>query len=224
MLLIMKLQEVFSKSLNDVKTPWHLELDPDDVDGESLLFHYPSPNANQNNNYIRRVIKIELGSRGGREPTSVATITPFIEELIPNTLSEPNIQIKTLAAERTFWEKATILHMYSQWPENKKLAERQSRHFFDFYKLLQSQVKGSASNAPNLLQKVAMHKKVYFRAGWANYDTAIQGKLQLMPAPNILNLLKNDYNRMQDMFYGEPVAWNDIIAEIANFQREFNEV
>lgn len=152
-----KLQELFSRALSDVRTPWDITIDPDDVDGQSLLFHYPTLKANHENDYIRRAVKIELGSRGGHEPTAIATIIPFIEELIPNTLIEPKIQIKTLAAERTFWEKATILHMYSHWPEMKKLPERQSRHFFDFYKLLQSDVRQSARNTPDLLHKVAKH-------------------------------------------------------------------
>ena len=78
--------------------------------------------------------------------------------------------------------------MYAHWPEMKKVPERQSRHFFDFYKLLQSDIKHSASSDPNLLQKVAKHKKIYFRAGWANYDNAIQGKIRLVPQPDILYL------------------------------------
>lgn len=222
--LKVKLQKAFQKSLSGVDANWHIVIDPNDVDGQSLLFHYPTSKTDHANSYVSRAVKIELGSRGGREPTEITTITPFVEELIPNTLLDPKAQIKTLAAERTFWEKATILHMYSHWPELKRLPERQSRHFFDFYKLLQSDVRHSAIANLDLLNTVSRHKKIYFRAGWANYDNAIQGRLSLVPPEQVLHLLKNDYERMQDMFYGEPIAWDVILNEIEVFQHEFNAI
>lgn len=51
---------------------------------------------------------------------------------------------KVLNAERTFWEKATILHQYAHLPETKEIKSRHSRHYYDFYKLLNSTIKQEA--------------------------------------------------------------------------------
>ena len=40
---------------------WQLEIDPDDVDDQTLLFHYPSVVAEAG--YVRPVVRIELGAR-----------------------------------------------------------------------------------------------------------------------------------------------------------------
>ena len=216
------LLESFSNVLSLVKEPWKIAMDEADPDKQSLLFHYPSFHLNNNQDYIRRVVKIEVGARGGLEPTNSCHITPFIEETIPQTFEQPSTTIKTLAAERTFWEKATILHMYSHFPEHKTIPERQSRHFFDFYKLLQSGIKERATKNPGLLKQVSEHKKTYFRAGWAKYEEATQGSLRLTPNAAVLSTLENDYRKMQEMFYGEVTQWDIIVEKIRSFEKEFN--
>ena len=220
--LIHKLKQTFSQSLGSTNSPWSIEVDTTDVDGQSILFYYPSQKKNTLNSYIKPAVKIELGARGAGNPTNLCPITPFIEELIPDILTEKSVQIKTLAAQRTFWEKATILHMYSHWPENKILPERQSRHFFDFYKLIQSDIKNLAISAPKLLTRVAEHKKIYYRAGWANYDSAAKGTLCLTSNQTVLKILEKDYKKMHAMFYGNEVKWGIIISGIKNFENEFN--
>lgn len=221
--LLRQLNDKFLLSLSDIDEPWNIKLDTNDKGGQSILFYYPSQKQNTLNAYIQPAVKIELGARGADNPTKQCAITPFIEELIPGTLTEDSTQIKTLAAERTFWEKATILHMYAHWPDNKILPERQSRHFFDFYKLLLSETKQLAASDPALLEQVALHKKIYFRAGWAHYNQAIKGTLSLMPSEPVLTALENDYNKMHAMFYGETVSWKTVLNEIQYFEHEFNQ-
>ena len=112
--------------------------------------------------------------------------------------------------------------MYAHWPENKILPLRQSRHFFDFYKLIKSDIKNIAVQNTSLLQRVAEHKKIYFRSGWVNYENATKGTLNLIPQDVVRKSLENDYMQMKEMFYGDPVNWNNIIGEIKNFESEFN--
>jgi len=214
--------EKFSDILDSAQATWNIEPDPLDKDGQTLLFNYPTQRNQVLNDYINPSVKIELGARGGSHPTNTCSITPFIEEAIPGTLTERSTSIRTLAAERTFWEKATIAHMFSRWPEIKPIPERQSRHFFDLYRLLQSEVKETATNTPALLEEVAKHKKIYFRAAWAQYDKAIQGSLCLIPSDNVLSKLENDYQKMQEMFYGELVPWDTIISNLSMFEYSFN--
>lgn len=219
-----KLDSQFLEELNSTDIDWYIEVDPSDVDRQTLLFYYPTLSQNTFDSYIRPAIKIELGARGAGNPFNVCKISPFIKEDIPDEQFTSTIKIKTLAAERTFWEKATILHMYANWPENKVLPLRQSRHFFDFYKLVKSNIKHITAQDVSLLENVAEHKKIYFRAGWANYDNARKGTLNLIPPHIVLKALENDYKQMKEMFYGEPVSWDKVISEIKKFESEFNSI
>ncbi len=215
------LESQFTQTLYSNKD-WYVKIDHTDIDKQTLLFYYPTLSDKTMNVYIRPAIKIELGARGAGNPFNFCTISPFIKEDIADVRNVSTIQIKTLSAERTFWEKATILHMFSNWPENKTLPLRQSRHFFDFYQLIQSNIKNLAVQNENLLNRVSEHKKMYFRSGWANYDNARKGTLNLIPQDRVLKSLQNDYIQMKEMFYGEPVRWDNIISEIEKFETQFN--
>ena len=52
--------------------------------------------------------------------------------------SEPECRIRTLKAERTFWEKATLLHAEAHRPLDVPVGDRLSRHYYDVAKLYQS--------------------------------------------------------------------------------------
>jgi hypothetical protein len=217
-----ELDSQFSRELNSIDVDWKIEIDSSDIDQQTLLFYYPTLSQKTIDAYIRPAVKIELGARGAGNPFNICNISPFIKEDIPDAHTISTVQVKTLAAERTFWEKATILHMYANWPENKILPLRQSRHFFDFYKLIKSNIRNLAAQDVRLLKDVAEHKKIYFRAGWANYDNAKKGTLNLTPQKIVLKSLENDYIQMKEMFYGEQVSWDNIITEIKKFESEFN--
>lgn len=47
---------------------FHLELDPDDKDGQTLLFWYPAVTPTTND-YIRSAVKIESGAKSALDPT-----------------------------------------------------------------------------------------------------------------------------------------------------------
>jgi hypothetical protein len=122
---------------------WKLEIDEDDNDGQTILFTYPKLTAKASD-YIRPVVKIELGARSEHWPVSMQKISPYVAEILPTPLNQMEAEIRVLNIERTFWEKATILHKYAHYPENKTVPQRQSRHFFDFYCLLNSDGKAKA--------------------------------------------------------------------------------
>jgi hypothetical protein len=61
------------------------------------------------------------------------------------------------------------------------MPRRISRHLYDFYCLLRSDIKDKALAEENLLERVAIHKSIYFASGWASYGTARRGTLKLSP-------------------------------------------
>lgn len=139
-------------------------------------------------------------------------------------IHESDILVRVLNAERTFWEKATILHQYAHLPTDKKLPPRISRHYYDFFRLLNSEIKEKAINEDTLLERVANHKSIYFASSWANYGTARKETLKLFPPARILKELEKDYALMKAMFFREIPDWELILKTIDTFEKEFNYV
>ena len=142
--------------------------------------------------------------------------------MLKEKIHEEKVVVRTLNAERTFWEKATILHQYAHLPDGKPLPPRISRHFYDFFRLLNSSVKKKALSDLSLLERVATHKSIYFASGWANYRAARKGTLKLSPLARVRDELEKDYALMEPMFFRERPDWNLILRAIAGFETEFN--
>lgn len=200
---------------------WLLKTDPEDPDGQTLQFEYPS--ATKKDAYIRPSVKIELGSRSDHWPVSKHKIQSYAKIILQEKVNEPDVWVKVLDATRTFWEKATILHQYAHLPHDKKLPPRISRHYYDFFCLLNSDTKIRALTDRALLDRVATHKSIYFASAWANYSTAQKGSLKLSPPPYICEGLEKDFTLMKDMFFGSIPEWSVILSVISDFEMEFNE-
>lgn len=218
--------ELFNR-LNDIiaskigKKNWKLEIDEDDNDGQTILFYYPKITTKESE-YIKPLVKIELGARSDHWPVGMQKISPYVAEVLPESFKNMDAEIRVLNIERTFWEKATILHKYAHYPENKVVPERQSRHYFDFYCLLNSEGKVKALANLDLLDKVATHKTLYFKSAWANYNSAKLGTLKLIPGDKVRNAMEADYKAMSEMFAGDTPEWKAIISLIQDFEKEFN--
>ena len=163
-----------------------------------------------------------MGARSEHWPVSEHQIQSYAKEALEQKIYEPKIWIRVLNAERTFWEKATILHQYAHLPEEKKLPPRLSRHFYDFFRLLHSEIKEKALSETSLLERVSTHKSIYFASTWANYGTARKGTLRLVPPVRILKELEKDYVLMGAMFFREIPDWQLILTTIEKFEKEFN--
>jgi hypothetical protein len=217
--LLNSLKEAIAEKLGTTDG-WQLFLDQEDPDAQTLLFEYPSKTSTSS--YIRPLVKIEMGARSEHWPVSEHKIQSYAKEALKEKIHEPEIWVRVLNAERTFWEKATILHQYAHLPEDKKFPPRISRHFYDFFRLLNSEIKEKALLETALLERVALHKSIYFASSWANYGTARKETLKLSPPIRILKELERDYSLMKAMFFREIPDWKLILKTIEKFEKEFN--
>jgi len=135
----------------------------------------------------------------------------------------PSFLVKVLAAERTFWEKATLLHAEYHRPADKTMPLRLSRHYYDLSRLILAGLGGKAAQDLELLRRVVEHKKVFFRSGWAHYETAQKGSLRISPAPDRLKPLEADYDKMQEMFFGDRPDFAEILRGIGKWEHGFNQ-
>ena len=131
-------------------------------------------------------------------------------------------EILTVAPERTFWEKATILHHEANRPEHMEIPQRYSRHYYDLYRMAMSPVKDIAFSRLDLLKKVVDFKMKFYPRGWAKYPEAVPGTLKLFPSEHRLAALETDYESMKDMLYGDVPLFSSVIAAIRELEKEIN--
>jgi hypothetical protein len=202
---------------------WSLRPDDDDPDGQTLLFEYPTSFPVDSAGYVRRAVKIEMGARSDHWPCETKQVTPYVAEQFPKGFAQPTCAVKVLSVERTFWEKATILHAEFHRPADKAIPERYSRHYCDFYQLIRKGVSRSATASLNLLSRVAEHKSLFFKSSWLKCDTAVKGTLRVAPPEFRLPALREDYAKMKQMFFGKPPVFDRIVALLRTWEAEFNQ-
>lgn len=200
-----------------------VEITVDESDPQTLLFAYPqSLGVDKQSAYVRPTVRLEFGARSDQLPSEQKEIAPYIHSEFPDLIGVPMVSVKTLAAERTFWEKATILHMLYHRDPKKRLGERMSRHYYDLVQLARSSVKKKALDNLELLAAVAEHKAVFYRYTWANYDEARPPTLRLSPGSELEQALKTDYLRMREMLFDEPESFEDLLNAVAGLEAEIN--
>jgi len=134
--------------------------------------------------------------------------------------SNPVFEVIAIDAERTFWEKATILHQEAHRPG--AIPARYSRHYYDLYKLSESPIRRAALANLTLLKSVVEFKERFYYTSWARYDLAIPGSFRLSPTDSQLPALQRDYRAMRDMFYREPPTFGAILVGLAALEQEIN--
>jgi hypothetical protein len=196
--------------------------DESDPDKQTLLFTYPSSLQAGTSGYVQRAVKIEMGARADHWPCETRPVTPYVAELFPQGFKAPACSVKVLAAERTFWEKATILHAEFHRPVEKPTPVRLSRHYCDFYELIRKGVAQRAAGQLELLDRVAQHKHLFFKSSWAKYGEAVRGTLKILPPEHRIGALRSDYANMREMFFTEPPEFDGILALLKEWEHTFN--
>ncbi len=95
--------------------------------------------------YVRPVVKIELGARSDDWPHQEKPIQPYLAEVFPQLAMGATFPARVLAAERTFWEKALLLHEETFRPADKPRKIRMARHYYDIRRLITRGVRDTAS-------------------------------------------------------------------------------
>ncbi len=203
---------------------WGLKVDSSDL--QTLIFRYPRSLSDDEYGglaYVTPAVRLELGARSDQEPAENRVVRPYLVEEFPEAITTPDCPVRVLAAERTFWEKATLLHAEAHRSNAARApAERRSRHYYDLVMLWRCGVGKRAVACPELLAVVAEHKKVYFPSTVAHYETARPGSLRLVPEEVGLAALRRDYSQMDELLFGEPPTFDDLLDELRAIENEIN--
>jgi hypothetical protein len=173
--------------------------------------------------YLRPEIRLEIGPLALWVPNSQYEIRSYVAETFPAAFDKASCRVMAIKAERTFWEKATILHAEAFRPESKALPLRYSRHYYDLAMMAADpRVKESAFNDLDLLSTVVVFKTKFYPAAWAHYDLAVPGSLKLVPTDDNIKNLANDYAQMQVMFFGDVPRFDDLMDSLTHLEQEIN--
>lgn len=218
-----RLKEAIEAALGREDHAWGLEKDANDQ--QTVVFRYP-PSVTKGTygeiRYINPVVRLELGARGDPWPTERRSIQPYAAEEFPRLFKAPATDVTVLAAERTFWEKATLLHAEYHRPTEKPTSERLSRHYYDLALLAGTPHGERALRKVELLDRVVEHKVHFFASAWAHYETARAGTLRLVPPEERLSGLRADYEKFKPMIFDDPPSFAAVIEQLRALERRIN--
>ena len=185
-----------------------------------ILFSYPK--AVPSGTYIAPTVKIEFGSLTDQRPTGNHPITPMVATLAPEAFTDFRSEVVALEIERTFWEKATILHAEYHRPASQPLRDRYARHYADFASLWHHPHGPAAASRLDLLERVRLHKSRFFASGWSHFETARPGSLRVLPPDSRIPELRKDYAAMKPMFLVPPPSFEEVLATLREAEQSLN--
>ncbi len=178
------------------------------------------------NDFVRPEVMVEFGARATGEPRKKRLVKCDAASYLPE-VSLPTALPFVMLAERTFWEKATAVHVFCR--QQRSRGERLSRHWHDLVRLDDAGFGERALANRTIALSVARHKAMFFRekdvAGdWIDYEAAIAGDLQLVPEGSFYETLADDYGRMlsDGMLLDDEEGFEDVMERCAEIQERAN--
>jgi len=196
------------------------------VEGEKLLIDYEAATAGSG--YVAPSVMLEFGARSTGEPASLRDIACDASGLIEG-VTFPTARPRVMHAERTFWEKATAIHVYCL--QERLRGDRFARHWHDVARLDEAGFAASAFADRDLANAVARHKTMFFAEkafdrSAIDYAAAVNGGLQLVPAGDGAKVLEEDYARMVEdgLLLEDAEPFVDLMERCADITTRANSV
>jgi hypothetical protein len=193
------------------------------VEGTNIYIDY-DPLA-KGTGYVAPRVTVEFGGRSTGEPCEERQITCDAAEHLQD-LTFPTAKPRVMLPKRTFWEKATAVHVFCR---AKSQDDRYSRHWHDLVRLDESGHAQAALDDPGLAKEVAEFKTRFFRekdseGNPIDYAAAVSGDLQLVPDAEALKALEADYAKMAEdgILLDDADEFSDLIEDCADLARRAN--
>ena len=195
------------------------------ANGERLHVGYEAVLA-EGYGFVEPRVMVDFGARSTGEPCERLPVecdaAPFLRNL-----TFPAAFPRIMLATRTFWEKATAVHVFCQ--QERRRWERLSRHWHDLVRLDESGIATTALADRDLARLVARHKAMFFREkdsakNQIDYEAAVSGDLQLVPCNAARDALAEDYRKMLDsgMLLDDGEPFETLIERCADIEARAN--
>ena len=194
------------------------------ADGDRVLVGYETLFTYYD--FVKPEVTVEFGARSTGSPREQRSVECDAAPYLPE-VALPTARPFVMLAERTFWEKATAVHVFCR--QQRSRGERLSRHWHDLVRLDDAGFAERALADRTLALSVARHKAMFFRekdaAGdWVDYEAAVSGGLQLVPEGSFYDVLTDDYGRMlgDGMLLDDEDRFEEMIERCADIQARAN--
>lgn len=210
-----------------LKNMCQIEPEPDG-EGDST---YPEPRSifiryksvfDDKLDYIPPVVKVEAGARSLLEPYVETAITSMVEETLPSistTISD--VMVKTAIAEKTFLEKAFLLHELFSVNDTVD-ANRRSRHMYDLHMMMEGGIAESAIQNDDLWETIRQHRSMLTSMKGVDYSKEIRNDIRLVPPTGCIDNWLSDYEDMSKaMIYDNPPDFWQLIKSMEKLESMF---
>lgn len=188
---------------------------------QTIIIKYPHAHEDPS---ILPIIRLEIGPLSSRTPVKSLPIRTYLGQApVLKLRYEPeSVHVKTVEPQRTFWEKATILHSVAN---RERVPDRYSRHYYDLYQLAQNkQIKKDAFDQSELLADVVKFKETFYPSNASHYETATLKQIQLIPSVTIIDSIARDYDQMKNMMVKTPPTLDQIMAYLTELEAEIHQL
>ena len=171
-------------------------------------------------------VRVDFGARSTGDPHVVKPVACDAAAHVPG-VAFPEARPAVMLPERTFWEKATSMHVYCL--QHRVRGDRWSRHWHDVVRLDDAGIATRALEDRELALSVARHKGMFFRENDANrqridYQAAVSGNLRLVPSGSARRALAEDYAAMvpTGILLGDDEPFDTIMERCAAIEERAN--
>jgi hypothetical protein len=168
---------------------------------------------------------IEIGARSLTEPSENVQIRSIIAENYPDaSFADEYFSVPTVIPQRTFLEKAFLLHEEFQKPSEKVRIDRMTRHIYDLERMMDTDFAKDALNNRQLYNAIVKHRSTLTKMKEVDYTTHTPDKISFVPPDFVIDYWRKDYEKMQSMIYGKSLAFDELIDRIRELNERFRNI
>ena len=175
---------------------------------------------------VKPEVRVDFGARSTGDPHAVKPVVCDAAAHVTG-VAFPEAWPAAMLPERTFWEKATSMHVYCL--QHRVRGDRWSRHWHDVVRLDDAGIATRALADRELALSVARHKGMFFRENDVSrqridYQAAVSGNLRLVPSGGARDALAEDYAAMvpTGMLLGDDEPFDTIMERCAAIEERAN--
>ncbi len=166
------------------------------VEGDRLCVAYEP--IFEAGDFLYPEVIVEFGARSTGEPHATRPVVCDAAACLPD-VTFPETRPAVMLAERTFWEKASAVHVFCR--QKRRRGERLPRHWHDLARLDEAGIAANALDDHVLALSVARHKAAFFVENDVlgkriDHEAAVTGGLQIVPSGAAQEMLADDYAKM----------------------------
>lgn len=173
--------------------------------------------------YVKPMIVLEVGARSLMEPTVELQVKTIIAETLPQINTDVvQVDVTTAAPQKTFLEKAFLLHELFSVDHETLPANRRSRHLYDLNRMMDKDFALTAIHDDALWESIRHHREMFTSIAGVDYSGDIRNRIRLVPPEKFMVDWQKDYQNMCDsMIYGPRPTFDELMKSMEELERRF---